>query len=172
MGVDLAGALAVLATVFVGNPVSLNPGFSIGGVSSKANNILGDGLGLLGKPRGLDDSHNAIEADSSATRNDLYTTGNAHTMNMALFRKLLESAKDGFITMDDIAQRAAERFHESIATNPTFYYGPYTGTIARNAGYIFLGRFLSNHTAEHPLGGHLCMPTFDMWRAVIIRMRY
>ncbi|TGJ80919.1 heme-thiolate peroxidase [Xylaria hypoxylon] len=155
MSLDLVALLAGVATVYNGNPLSLNPGFSIGGVSPKSNNILGNLFGLLGKPRGLDGSHNTIESDSSATRNDLYNTGNAHTMNLTLFQKMLESAEGGFITMDDLADRAAERFYESIATNPAFYYGPYTGTIARNAGYAFMGRFISNHTKEHPQGGHL-----------------
>ena len=157
MGLDLVGILAGVATLYVGTPLSPNPGFSIGGISPKSENILGNLFGLLGKPTGIDGTHNIIESDSSATRNDLYNTGNAHTMNLTLFQKMAEYAdNDGFITMDDLADRAVQRFHESIATNPTFYYGPYTGTIARNAGYAFMGRFLSNHTKEFPLGGHLC----------------
>ncbi|KAI8628118.1 Chloroperoxidase [Xylariaceae sp. FL1651] len=166
MGIDLITVLAVVGTAFVGNPVSLNPGFSIGGETSKSSNILGNLLGLLGEPRGLDGSHNIIESDSSVTRDDLYVTGNAHTMNITLFQKALGAANDGVITMDDLAQRAAERFNESIATNPTFYYGPYTGTIARNAGYIFLGRLLSNHTAEHPRGGYLSKEVFSTFFGV------
>ncbi|KAI1291652.1 Chloroperoxidase [Xylaria venustula] len=155
MSIDLVGILAGVATVYVGTPLSLNPGFSIGGISLKTENALGNLFGLLGKPRGLDGTHNTIESDSSATRNDLYNTGNAHTMNMTLFQKMLESCNDEYITMDDLADWAVERFYDSIATNPTFYYGPYTGTIARNAGYAFMGRFLSNHTKEYPQGGHL-----------------
>lgn len=50
MGVDLGGVLAVLGTVFVGNPLSLDPGFSIGGASPAVSNLLGNLLGLLGKP--------------------------------------------------------------------------------------------------------------------------
>ncbi|KAJ3572942.1 heme-thiolate peroxidase [Xylaria arbuscula] len=156
MGLDLVGILAGVATLYVGTPLSLNPGFSIGGISPKSENILGNLFGLLGEPRGIDGTHNIIESDSSATRNDLYNTGNAHTMNLTLFEKMAEYADDdGIITMDALADRAVDRFYESIATNPTFYYGPYTGTIARNAGYAFMGRFLSNHTKDHPLGGHL-----------------
>ncbi|KAI0973767.1 Chloroperoxidase [Xylaria arbuscula] len=155
MSIDLVRILAGVATVYVGTPLSLNPGFSIGGISPKTENILGNLFGLLGKPRGLDGTHNTIESDSSATRNDLYDTGNAHTMNMTLFQKMVESCNDEFITMDDLADWAVERFYDSIATNPTFYYGPYTGTIARNAGYAFMGRFLSNHTKDYPQGGHL-----------------
>ncbi|KAI0444671.1 Chloroperoxidase [Xylaria telfairii] len=160
MGIDLITLLSGIVTAYVGNPVSLNPGFSIGGVSSKASNILGNLLGLLGKPRGLIGSHNIIEADSSPTRNDLYVTGNAYTMNMTLFTRLLAYADDGYISMDDLADFANKRFFESIATNPTFYYGPYSGTIARNAGFAFMGRFLSNHSVDYPLGGHLTKEVF------------
>ncbi|KAI1427669.1 Chloroperoxidase [Xylaria sp. FL1777] len=166
MSIDLVAILAVVATVYVGTPLSLNPGFSIGGIFSKQENILGNLFGLLGKPTGLDGTHNTIESDSSPTRNDLYNTGNAHTMNFTLFQKMLEFADDGFITMDDLADRAVERFYESIATNPTFYYGPYTGTIARNAGYAFMGRFMSNHTKEFPQGGHLSKEVFSSFFGV------
>lgn len=48
MGVDLITVLAVMGTVGVGNPLSLNPGFSIGGKNRKANNVLGNLFGLLG----------------------------------------------------------------------------------------------------------------------------
>jgi hypothetical protein len=154
MGLDLITILAVMGTVGVGNPLSLNPGFSIGGESSKVSNILGNLLGLLGKPRGLDGSHNWIESDSSNTRDDLYVTGNAHTMNMDLFLEAYNAVPGNVITMDDLAARAAKRLDDSIATNPFFYYGPYTGLVARNAGYVFAGRFLGNHSKEYP-GGQL-----------------
>jgi hypothetical protein len=49
MGVDLALILAIMGTVWTGNPLSINPGFSIGGRDTGSNNILNNGLGLLGK---------------------------------------------------------------------------------------------------------------------------
>jgi hypothetical protein len=49
MGLDLAGALAIMGTVFVGNPLSLTPGFSIGGATGSVENLLGNVFGLLGK---------------------------------------------------------------------------------------------------------------------------
>jgi len=76
-------------------------------------------------------------------------------MNMTLFLEAYNSSEDYVLTMDDIGARAAKRFEESIAINPNFYYGPYTGMIARNSGYAFTGRILSNHTMEYPFGGHL-----------------
>lgn len=48
MGVDLALVLATMGLISVGNPLSVNPGFSIGGRDTGVNNILGNGLGLLG----------------------------------------------------------------------------------------------------------------------------
>jgi hypothetical protein len=47
MGTDLALILGVMGTVWTGNPLSLNPGFSIGGLG--ADNLLGNVLGLVGK---------------------------------------------------------------------------------------------------------------------------
>ncbi len=152
MGLLLSTVLGVMGVVDVGNPVSLNPCFSIGGKSEKVRSLLGDLSGVLGTPRGLDGSHNFIEADSSNTRNDLYQTGDAWTLNMTLFMQAYDSTDNDSLTMDDIGQRAADRFADSIATNPQFYYGPYTGLVARNAGYAFAGRLLANHSVEHPEG--------------------
>ncbi|GKT48188.1 dothistromin biosynthesis peroxidase dotB [Colletotrichum spaethianum] len=153
MGVDIAIILAVLGTVFVGNPLSLNPGFSIGDVSSASNNILGNVLGLLGTPRGLNGSHNIIEGDSSNTRADLYVTGDASTMVMDQFQSFYDmSSGEGDYNFDVFAKRASIRFNETIATNPYFYYGPFTGMIARNAGYFFACRMFANYSSENPDG--------------------
>lgn len=79
-------------------------------------------------------------------------------MNMTLFMEVHDVIQEkGALTIEDIGNRAAERLDYSIATNPNFYYGPYTGFIARNAGYLFAGRLLSNHSVEYPLGGHLSL---------------
>lgn len=48
MGIELITVLAIMGTAGVGDPLSLNPGFSIGGESSKVSNILGNLGGLLG----------------------------------------------------------------------------------------------------------------------------
>jgi hypothetical protein len=75
MSLDLGGFLAVFGTVFDGNPLSLDPGYSIGGATSANSNILGNLGGLLGQPQGLSGSHNKYEGDSSPTRGDLYQYG-------------------------------------------------------------------------------------------------
>lgn len=154
MGLDLAGILAVMGTVFVGNPISLNPGFSIGGPTSSVSSVLGNVFGLLGIPRGLLGSHNIIEGDSSNTRNEYYQTGDASTMNLTLFESWynMSTTAEGDYNMDLMAARANFRFQDSKATDPNFYYGPFTGMIARNAGYIFAGRLFANHSIENPDG--------------------
>ncbi|GAT25048.1 oxidase [Aspergillus luchuensis] len=48
MGVDLATVLALMGTVWTGNPLSLDPSFSIGGRDIGVNNLLGNLGGLLG----------------------------------------------------------------------------------------------------------------------------
>ncbi|KAK7543779.1 Chloroperoxidase [Phyllosticta citricarpa] len=153
MGLELATVLGVMGTVWTGNPLSLNPGFSIGGPNDETDNLLDNLGGLLGTPRGLQGSHNWIESDASLTRNDLYMTGDSWTMNMTLFEEFYNMAdENGVLSMDALAQQAANRFDYAVAHNPNFYYGPITGMISRNAGYFFLGRLLANHTEEHPEG--------------------
>ena len=50
MGIDLALILGVMGTVWTGNPLSLDPGFSIGGTAAgdRSDNILGNLVGVLG----------------------------------------------------------------------------------------------------------------------------
>ena len=48
MGVDLATVLATTSAIWVGNPLSLNPSFSLGGTTPKVSNLLGNLGGLLG----------------------------------------------------------------------------------------------------------------------------
>ncbi|RMZ66270.1 oxidase [Pyrenophora seminiperda CCB06] len=155
MGLELSLILGIMGTVWTGNPLSLDPGFSIGAPPTglEGENILGNVLGLVGKPRGLHGAHNWLESDASLTRNDYYLTGNAWTMNMTLFREFHDRAdENGVLSMDLLADQAARRWHDSVANNGDFYYGPITGMVSRNAGIFFLGRLLSNHTSEQPAG--------------------
>ena len=48
MGLDLGTVLATMGTVWVGDPISLDPSFSIGGQSPAVSNLLDNVLGLLG----------------------------------------------------------------------------------------------------------------------------
>ncbi|KAJ5779131.1 hypothetical protein N7457_006851 [Penicillium paradoxum] len=152
MGIDLATILALMGTVWTGDPISLEPSFSIGGPDTGVHNLLNNVGGVLGEPQGLIGSHNFIEADSSNTRDDLYVTGNSWTLNMDKFMAWYNMSSDGTYDMDLMAERAKIRFDQTVHTNPDFYFGPVTGLIARNAGYIFAGRLFRNHSHENPEG--------------------
>lgn len=153
MGLDLGSLLAIMGTVFVGDVLSLNPGFSIGNADPGAQSLLDNGLGLLGTPRGLNGSHNIIEGDSSNTRQDLYQTGDASTMDLSQFKALHDMFPEEEVPAFDIfAERASIRFKETVSTDPNFYYGPFTGFIARNAGYLFPNRLFANYSADRPEG--------------------
>jgi hypothetical protein len=145
--------LNVMGTAWTGDPLSLNPGFSIDGYSPAVRNILGNLQGLVGEPRGIGRSHNWLEADASLTRDDLYATGDASTLNLDKFLSLYNTADaNGVISIDSVLQHSIQAIDDSIATNPYFWYGPYTGMIARNAGIAFAVRLLSNHSAAAPDG--------------------
>jgi hypothetical protein len=147
MGLELGLLLAIMGVVWSGNPLSLDPSFSIGGNSTAVYNALDNAQGLLGTPQGIEHSHNWLEADASPTRDDLYQTGDSWTMNMTRFQQLYDTvpASEDF-SFDVLSKWSADRWHESVETNPYFYYGPFTGMIARNAGFFFVGRLFANHT--------------------------
>lgn len=141
-----------MGTVWVGTPLSLDPGFSIGSYS-EVNNLFGIIGGLLETPRGLIGSHNFLEADSSNTRGDLYVGNDNYKLQMSQFNEWysMSNSTVGDFTSDIQALRASDRYHESIAENPEFYYGPVTGFISRNAGFAF-PRLFRNHSTENPEG--------------------
>jgi hypothetical protein len=147
MGIDLGTVLITLALGFTGNPLSLNPTFSIGGVDSRVTNILSNVGGLLGTPRGLDGSHNFIETDGSLTRDDLYVTGNAWDMNMTKFLEVYSWGGVGSaLTFEDIGDISAMRWKEAESTNPWFWYGPLTGYLPRTGGHALTARTMSNYS--------------------------
>jgi hypothetical protein len=47
MGTELSLVLGIMGTVWTGNPLSLNPGFSIGGPPPAASDLLGSLTGFL-----------------------------------------------------------------------------------------------------------------------------
>lgn len=72
---------------------------------------------------------------------------------MTLFQEIYDRADDnGVISMELLADQAARRWEHSVSHNRNFYYGPITGMVSRNAGYLFLGRLLSNHTKNNAEG--------------------
>ncbi|KAF5706718.1 Aromatic peroxygenase [Fusarium mundagurra] len=116
MSLDLGGFLAVYGTVFNGNPVSLNPGYSIGGPSRFSQNIFHGG-GILGTPSGLSGSHNKYESDVSATRGGLYSAIPENTPAPEQYSAL--------------APFHYKSFQDSEKTNSNLFYSPFAGILYR-----------------------------------------
>jgi hypothetical protein len=119
MGLDLGGFLAVLGGTLDGNGIS----WSIGGPSLAA--IGGDGL--IG-------SHNKYESDASPTRPDLYEYGNNYKIIMSQWQALYDMQKDvpdaqSNYNLQVLEDFRSKRFDESIANNPYFFNGPFTGVL-------------------------------------------
>ncbi|RDW57105.1 hypothetical protein BP6252_13851 [Coleophoma cylindrospora] len=155
MQIDLGLLLANIGTAFAGNLVSLNPSFSMGGSTPNSQGLLGNLGGLLAQPVGLDGTHGQYENDASATRGDMYVTGNNADLELSSFLDLYNlqvNATDPNYSMDVILQHNVNRYNRSLNTNPYFWYGPLTGTVLRNAAYCFISRLYSNYTADYPNG--------------------
>lgn len=46
----------------------------------------------------------------------------------------------------------SSRFDQSIANNPYFFNGPFSGVLVQPAAYTFIYRFMANKSAEYPEG--------------------
>lgn len=157
MGIDLGTFLATYGVVMDGNPLSLNPGWSIGGppLDPSEQNLLGNLVGLLGTPDGISNSHNKYETDASPTRGDLYQYGNDYKLVVPQFEQLFNLQPDADTANYDLDVMLQERkltFQRSVSENPDFFYGPFTGVEVSQAAHTFIYRFMSNKSAEYPEG--------------------
>lgn len=148
MGTDLATFLAVYGAVFDGDLTS----WSIGGPPS--GQLLG---GLLNQGRGISGSHNNYEGDASPVRGDLYEYGNDYENVQSQWKALyakqssVSNAESNY-NLAVLQEFRSERFDQSIANNPYFFNGPFTGIAVQPAAYTFIYRFMANKSAEHPEG--------------------
>ncbi|KAB8346172.1 hypothetical protein FH972_023218 [Carpinus fangiana] len=148
MAPDLSGFLTVLGATIDGDGLS----WSIGG-PSKALDPITIG-GLLGQPQGISGSHNKYESDVSPGRGDLYQAGDDFTLQMDRYQALYDMgiANNDEITLAILSKHRSNLFDQSIAKNPYFFNGPFTGVLVQPAAYSFIYRFMSNKSAEHPAG--------------------
>ncbi|KAG9092035.1 hypothetical protein FRC07_011738 [Ceratobasidium sp. 392] len=157
MGLDLGTLLSVysndnsrVTAIYDGNPLTLD--WSVGG--SPGGLVLPP---LLSAPQGLSGSHNKYEGDASPTRADAYlNNGDASSLTLTFFKQLYDLQPEGSPTAnfnyDVIVKHRVARRQHSVSSNPHFFNGPFSGFIAGPAGYAFITRFMSNHSAEHPEG--------------------
>ena len=92
--------------------------------------------GLTGAEPGLD-GHNRFEGDTSLTRNDYFLAdGDNFNFNGTLFQMMTEST-GGLYSRDNIAKYRKERYDQSLATNPNFYYGPKSLLLYGAASFLY-----------------------------------
>ncbi|EME38257.1 hypothetical protein DOTSEDRAFT_75727 [Dothistroma septosporum NZE10] len=157
MGPTLAAFLAVLGAEIDGSGAA----WSIGGPPTAAVG----GLAPLGRGNGLIGSHNKYESDVSPCKPDLYEYGNNYKTLTSQFQELINVSPGGFVTLDSLTQHRSNRFDSSIAKNPYFFNGPFTGVLVQPAAYTFIFRFMANHSAANPIG-ELSYDVLKSWFAV------
>jgi len=119
VGYDLAQLLAVLGlTLTDGDLVPQKLSIGCDATTRTSFNPV-----LTGSEPGLD-GHNKFEADTSLTRNDFFTHGGDNfRFNGTLFGMM--SATTGRVyNRDGLAKYRYERYQQSKAENPNFYFGP------------------------------------------------
>ena len=131
MGYDLAVLLATLGVGLDGDIVSekLSIGCDATSRTSSTGSLLGDEVGL--------DGHNKFEGDTSLTRDDFFlANGDDFDFNGTLFENMRSSCNDLF-NRDNLAAYRYERYQQSLATNPNFYFGPKSLLLFGAASFLY-----------------------------------
>ena len=119
VGYDLANLLALLGLTLTDGDLKTEK-LSIG---CDATNRTSWAPALTGSEPGLD-GHNKFEADTSLTRNDYFLGhGDDFSFNGTLFKMMTETT-GGLYNRDGLAKYRYQRYQQSLAENPNFYFGP------------------------------------------------
>lgn len=123
IGYDLATILAVLGLTLTDGDI-VTERLSIG---CDATNRTAYVSALIPPPQsgepGLD-GHNKFEADTSLTRDDFFLgKGDNFNFNGTLFGMMTETT-GGLYNRDNLAKYRYQRYQQSLADNPNFYFGP------------------------------------------------
>jgi hypothetical protein len=78
------------------------------------------------------------------------------------FQEMIDQSPGGEVTLDSLTAFRSYRFDKQIATNPSFFYGPFSGVLVTPAAYTFIYRFMANHSKEFPVG-RLDYATVQSW---------
>jgi hypothetical protein len=97
-------------------------------------------LNLLGRQPGLN-SHNRFEADASLTRNDYFTNnGDNFSFNGTLFaqwKEVADRVSNGNFDRNTMAAYRSQRYDESLAENPNFFFGPVAILLYGGASFVY-----------------------------------
>ncbi|KAK7193860.1 Cloroperoxidase [Paraphaeosphaeria sporulosa] len=133
---DLAVFIAVRGIALDGDVVTTK--LSIGCDATERTSI--DPTGTLGREPGLN-AHNKFEGDTSLTRRDYFlNNGDAFTFQGDMFADMYRVANgtsNGLFDRDTIAVYRSQRYDESLAENPNFYFGPKALLLYGAASFIY-----------------------------------
>jgi len=91
---------------------------------------------LTGSEPGLD-GHNKFEADSSLTRDDFFLgDGDNFSFNGTLFG-MMNNSTGGNFGRDELSKYRQERYNQSLANNPNFYFGPLSLLLYGAASFLY-----------------------------------
>lgn len=132
VGYDLANLLALLGlTLTDGDPITMK--LSIG---CDATTRTSANPALTGSEPGLD-GHNKFEADSSLTRNDYFTNdGDNFSFNGTLFGMMTDTT-GGLYNRENLSKYRLQRYEQSRAENPNFFFGPLTLLLYGAASFLY-----------------------------------
>ncbi|EMC91914.1 hypothetical protein BAUCODRAFT_311020 [Baudoinia panamericana UAMH 10762] len=132
VGYDLAVTLAVLGlTTTDGDLVTEKLSIGCDATSRTSVSPL-----LTGSEPGLD-GHNKFESDSSLTRDDFFThDGDNFSFNGTLFGMMDDTCQSNF-NREGLSVYRNQRWHQSQAENPNFYFGPLTLLLYGAASFLY-----------------------------------
>lgn len=90
---------------------------------------------LTGSEPGLN-GHNKFEADSSLTRDDFFPDGDNYSFNGTLFG-MMDDTCDSFFDINGLSKFREERWIQSQAQNPNFFFGPLTLLLYGAASFLY-----------------------------------
>jgi hypothetical protein len=91
---------------------------------------------LSGPEYGLD-GHNRFEADASLSRDDYFTgDGDNFSLNTTLFGEMAKATNNNF-DLAGLSAYRAQRWQESVSTNPNFSFGPLTLLLYGAASFLY-----------------------------------
>ncbi|TKA74865.1 hypothetical protein B0A49_04790 [Cryomyces minteri] len=136
VGYDLAVTLAALGVGLTGDIVTEK--MSIGCDATSRTSALGGLQGVLGKEGGIND-HNKFEQDTSLSRTDFFFHGDDHTFNASIWKEVtaVTSGFNNLFNRDAMAKIMSERYKDSAATNPNFYFGPKSVILYGAASFLY-----------------------------------
>lgn len=132
VGYDLAVTLAVLGLTTTDGDI-VNEKLSIGCDATTRTSF---NPTLTGSEPGLD-GHNKFEADTSLTRDDYFLgDGDNFSFNGTLYKMMKETTNSNY-DRDGLSLYRAQRYNQSLAENPNFYFGPFSLLLFGASSFLY-----------------------------------